>query len=230
MIQLSGNDMDQISDQLPIVASTSANVGKVSDGYRLKWEHVAIVLLGGAAVISTGLLYTNWKSATLGKKVSGNVVDFLKHHGATVKEGKIVGGPVTILMDTDEAVVNTVDAILRDITKKANIQQQQQAQHPKNGEDSDDVGSVATARKLPRRNQRNRPLQNTENAEAGGQPKFPEPPISGKTGMPLVDVEEASNANDTRDSGYPSDDVVGGEDFSYSPPMPPGMKPPTNIP
>jgi hypothetical protein len=223
--------MDQISDQLPIVASTSVNVEKSSDGYRLKWEHVAIGLLAGAAVISTGLLYSNWKSATLGKKVSGNVVDFLMHHGATVKEGKIVGGPVTIPMDTDEAVVNTVDAILRDITKKANIQQRQ-TQNPRNGDDADDVMGAATSRKSPRRNQRNRPLQNTENAEAGGQPKFPEPPISGKTGMPLADNDgeggPGSNVNDVRGSGYPSDDAVGGgEDYSYEAP---GPKPPANIP
>ena len=62
-----------------------------------------------------------------------------------------------------------------------------------------------------------------------GPPIFPEASISGKTGMP-VSREAMLEGGSVSQGGYPSESGGREEDFSYNPPMPPGMVPPTQMP
>jgi hypothetical protein len=186
----------------PTVVAPGVAPGKSGGGFHLKWEHVAMAVLCGAALTSSGMLYVQWKHAALGRRVSGDVVNFLKHHGATVEGVKVSGGPVMVPMSVDEAVVSTIDTILRDITRKAAGSAKPHQQHQQ---------------------QDAQPHQ----ASAGGPPPFPEPPISGKTGAPVAREQQQQQ----HDSGEAEDMSRGeGGDFSYKPFSPPGVSPPGNVP
>lgn len=182
--------------------------GKVNG---FKWEHLLVAILGGAAVASSGLLFFQWKHAALGRRVSGDVVDFLKRHGSVVSGGRVAGGPVTASMVVDEAVVNTVDTILRDITRRTLLAQASNKPLPPKEEEEEDNAPQPQPQPQPQ--------------PRGGSPKggrvFPEPVISGKTGKPVAhDGEEDGDMSQGNNS----------EGFSYNPPMPPGMRPPGNMP
>jgi hypothetical protein len=231
-------DMQQLANTTGVaslpVSGTAPAVGTCNGtGFKFRWEHVAIAVLGGAALVSTGMLYTQWKHASLGRRVSGDVVDFLKTHGATVNGKKIVGGPVSVPMDVDEAVVSTVDTILKDISRRATRppragQQQQQAAQdqvlpPSGG------GGMPTPSSGGRPSPKQSPSMVPQQGGAQGPPQFPDPPISGKTGMP-VSREAMLESGSVSQGGYPSESGGREEDFSYAPPMPPGMVPPTQMP
>jgi hypothetical protein len=49
----------------------------------------------------------------LGHRVSTLVVNFLKRHGAVVNGRHIIGGPIARRMNTNEAIVCTVDMLLK---------------------------------------------------------------------------------------------------------------------
>ena len=209
--------------------------GQGKHGFKFNWEHVAIAVLGGAALVSTGILYTQWKHASLGRRISGDVVDFLKVHGAKVSGKKIAGGPVSVPMDVDEAVVSTVDAVLKDITRRA-------TRAPRSGQDQqpqqqDQVlppseGAMPTpssgGRPSPKPQSPTMMPQQPGSGQQGPR-VFPEAPISGKTGMP-VSREAMLEGGSVSQGGYPSESGGREEDFSYAPPMPPGMVPPTQMP
>lgn len=169
-----------------------------------------------------------WKHASLGRKVSGDVVDFLKMHGATVSGGKIVGGPVSVPMEVNEAVVSTVDTILKDISSRAT-----RSRKPPPARTSDD-SLPPTAEQAPHPVSRMSPTNARAVHKPTGQaqqgpPQFPEPPISGKTGK-VLSTEATLEGGSVSRGAYPSESGGDGEDFSYAPPMPPGMAPPTQMP
>lgn len=208
--------------QTPSVKQTTGTCsGKKHNGFT--WEHAAILILGGAAIVSSGLLYTQWKHAAVGRKISGDVVDFLKLHGAQVSGKKILGGPVSVPMDLDEAVISTVDTILGDITHRAKRPPSQQpdqgpaAPTPSNG--GRPAPGHAPQAPAPA------PMPATS---GGATPAFPDPPISGRTGMPISQGAMMQSGS-ISGSGYPSESAARDEDFSYSPPMPPGMRPPSQM-
>lgn len=206
---------------LPVVELTGGTC-KGGNGFKFRWEHVAIAVFGGVALVSTGVLYTQWKHASLGRRVSGDVVDFLKTHGATVSGKKIMGGPVSVPMDVDDAVVSTVDTILKDISRRAS-----------RGPRGATAQTAAPPPPAPSSGGRLSPKPQAPTMvpqkEQSGPPQFPEPPISGKTGMP-VSREATLEGGSISQSEYASVSGNREEDFSYTPPMPPGMAPPSQMP
>ena len=243
--------------------------------FKFTWEHGVMLALGSAALISSGLLWFQWKPATMGRRVKKDLVSFLKVHGAQVDGNKISGGPVTIPMTVDEAVVGTIDTIISDINSRtkrtpaagsaaaaagagaagAPRQGQGQGQGAAAHNRTPDVVAAAAAAAaaaasnaqgggIPRsgRSQGRAPAQGQMMMPAGasagqgqGQAQgqapasFPEPPVSGRTGRPVVEGNEPTMQLPQALGGMTHDsqgEVPQGDDFSYMPPIPPGMRPP----
>jgi hypothetical protein len=222
-----------------------------SGGFFSSWERVALVALGGAAVVASGLLLVQWRHAVVGRRVSRDVVDFLKHHGAAIDGEFIVGGPVSVPMKVDAAVVGTVDTLLRDITRHAASAAPAKDDRRQGAQSSGDEAAVAAAAVGSRAHRPKKGSRVGASAppaatrEEGGRPKFPEPMLSGKTGLPVAAREEDEDGGEDGPRSLPPslNEPQGGRgqggggshsdqenDFSYQPPMPPGMKPPANIP
>jgi hypothetical protein len=172
-----------------------------------------------------------WKHASLGRRLSGDVVDFLKVHGARVNGKRIVGGPVSVPMDVDEAVVSTVDAVLKDITRRASRgPPAEHAQQATAGAAPGQGGPIPSNGGRAGSSRPNSPAMAPQQEQSqSGQRVFPEPPISGKTGLPVTSDPTIEGGNFSQ-GGYPSESGNREEDFSYNPPMPPGMMPPTSMP
>lgn len=207
-------------------------------GGKVNWQQVMIAVLGGAAVATGGMLYFQWRHASLGRKLSGDVIDFLKRHGAVVDGVTISGGPVTVPMKVDDAVINTIDTILRDITHRSQPKpaggKQPSSGSPVRREQQEaaaaaDEGATAQEQQQPSarsksRHRRGSPVMDDgsqqQQQQQGGecQRAFPELPISGRTGMPV----SAGDSGGRSPMGAPPDD------YTYTPPMPPGMTPPGN--
>lgn len=225
--------MEQLASSTGTLApqQVSGVVCPSTKGSFVKWEHVAMAVLGGAALVSSGILFVKWKDAALGRKVSEDVVGFLKHHGATVEGKKISGGFVTVQMSVDEAVVNTVDTILNDISRKAARPPPRPSADPNAQLPPTTAPRAFVPESPPQRRKGGRggsQVMAPQRPEAGGggPPQFPEPPISGKTGM-VVTRDATVDSGSLEGSGYPAESS-GGEDYTYTPPMPPGMRPPSN--
>ena len=243
------------SDGMPVIvgrqqASNQPDGAGADKGMR--WEHIVMMVLGGAAVLSTGMLVSQWRFASVGRKVSGDVVEFLKHHGASVEGDVIVGGPVSVPMRVGDAVISTVDTLLLDISRKAREPVAQS--HHRRSAGSDDSGGesraspsrsprpttgVTSSRKSQQRGSSILPDHPKNDDGVGGVSKpthFPEPVISGKTGLPI-----SRDGGGGGGSGVASDDIRGAyppesrdgqtdDDFSYQAMMPPGRVPPPNMP
>lgn len=193
--------------------------------FKIRWEHIAMAVLGGVAFASTGVLYMQWKHASLGRKLSKDVLEFLVQHGAIVHGKKIMGGPVSVQMETSEAVISTVDTILKDISRRA-----VRAPHKKTDFDPDHQQQMNSSQPQPQPQLSNggRPTQQQQQSSnpdtRQGPPEFPEPPISGKTGRPVSREDISVSGSFSSESGAVD------QDFSYTAPMPPGMRPPGQIP
>jgi hypothetical protein len=188
-------------------------------GFKIKWEHVTMAVLCGAAVVSSGMLFMQWKQAAVGRRVSTNVIEFLKQYGSTVNGRTISGGVLLAPLNVDEAVVSTVDFFLTDVARKSAAHQQQQQQQQQTHEMQPEGKSHSPPMPMQ--------AQQQQQQQQSGPPVFPEPVISGKTGKPIsreVTVEDGQVTG----GGYPSEGASG-DDFSYVPIMPPGMSPPGNM-
>jgi len=224
--------------------------GKGMKKFKFTWEHGALLLLGGAALISGTMLWFQWKPATIGRRVRGDLVTFLKKHGAQVDGNKISGGPVTIPMTLDDAVVGTIDTIISDINTRAakrgpagSVGQagsagQGHARTPEIVAAAESAHGAGGAVPRPGRSQGRGQGQGQQQqmmmpagsaAPQGGKSGFPEPPISGRTGNPIVAPNEPTMQLPQVIGGMTHDsqgETPQGDDFSYQPPIPPGMRPP----
>jgi hypothetical protein len=187
---------------VPAVTGKPAVAGKKGG---VNWELIALAAAGSIAVVTGGMLVVQWKHAALGRRISNDVVDFLKLHGAVVAGKNISGGPVTVPMTIDQAVVGTIDTIIKDI----NVRAMSKAQAP-GGADPKRAQAVTAA---------------AEGAAppAGGRPEFPEPAISGKTGQPVKEEEDLKPGQAPAEYAFAKNAT--GEDYSYVPHTPPGMRP-----
>lgn len=256
--------MEALSAASPL-ALTGALPGKGGRKLKFTWEHGAMLLLGGAAIISSGMLLVQWKHATMGRRVSKDVVTFLQKHGAQINGKKISGGPVTIPMNVDEAVVGTIDTIISDINNRTSKKAPgpvgpagaRQPGPPGSHARTPDVvaaamgqagivpgGPVVRSGRSPAQgrgpaDQLMMPVGSTEGAgnsasghmpQAGnGKGAFPEPPLSGRTGLPVGRADEPMMRLPDAIGGMSHDsqgEAGNGDDFSYQPPMPPGMQNP----
>ena len=74
-----------------------------------------IIGLGGVTVVAGFALFSQWKHATLGRKVRRSVVRFLKDHGSVVQSGIVTGGVVQQPLKIDTAVNATVVQMLNGV-------------------------------------------------------------------------------------------------------------------
>ena len=74
-----------------------------------------IIGLGGVTVVAGFALFSQWKHATLGRKVRRSVVRFLKDHGSVVQNGIVTGGVVQQPLKIDTAVNATVVQMLNGV-------------------------------------------------------------------------------------------------------------------
>lgn len=147
-------------------------------GKKLKWEHVALMVLGGVAVASSGMLYFQWSHATVGRRVTSNVIDFLKLSGAKIEGNTIVGGALTAPLPVPAAVTATVSHMIQETAVNLiQRQRQQQAQSPPN------MGMTGPS-SPPLQQQQQQIMTAPTPTDRNG--VFPEPPISGKTGLPVT--------------------------------------------
>lgn len=230
---------------VPAAATAVVTPGApVANKSKFKWEHGAMIALGGAALITGGMLLMQWKHATMGRKISKDLVAFLKMHGAQVDGDQISGGPITVPMSVDEAVIGTVDTIIRDVNGRTGPKRPQQ----KGGAKVPDVVAAAEAAAAAqaqaqaqaqgqahpgngRAPARGSQMITPQVAVQGGNPVFPESPISGKTGLPVSQPGEQTMMQLPQTIGGMTHDSRGeapgdGDDYSYRPPVPPGMSMP----
>ena len=226
---------------LPVAAATVAVPGNHGKKFKFTWEHGVMIALCGAALISGGLLMVQWKPAMMGRRVKKDLVTFLKAHGAQVEGDKISGGPVTIPMTVDEAVVGTIDTIITDINNRTKKTQQPPRHNNRTPEvvaAAADAAAQGAQGATPRsgRPQGRSPADQMmmpagAQAPQGGKPEFPEAPLSGRTGKPVTQQQQPEQQMQLPQTigGFTHDsqgDVPSSGDFSYIPPMPPGMRPP----
>lgn len=239
--------------QVPIVEPPQIGVVPGIKGKRkFPWEYVLLASISGVAALSAGFAFLQWKHASVGRKVSKDVLGLLKGLGATVNKGSISGGPVTVQMPVDVAVTRTVENMIDEVVEIAKRkgkakthaqqpqappvdypqtntpQQPQQAMARKGGRGSA-VGAVPAVMPDPDDSRRG----STRMSE---QPEFPEPAISGRTGEQVSRTTEDPMGSQgpigmLQQSGYPAEGSANSNnDFSYQPIVPPGMRPPGQIP
>jgi hypothetical protein len=100
-------------------------------------RNILLLAAVGTAAASGAALAIQWQKAQLGRRVSKDVVAFLKLHGSVVDDHMIQGGPVIVPMKVDDAVVNTVNTILRDLSNHA---QKKRTSDQQRQEGFDEVG------------------------------------------------------------------------------------------
>jgi hypothetical protein len=155
------------------------------------------------------MLAMQWKHAKLGRKIQTDVLDFLKLHGSVITDRHISGGFITApAMDINEAVVATVETIIRDLN--AEVKKKMSAPQPRQQQqDPDDYSIPGPADKMP--------------------DEFPEPQISGKTGAVVKKALESPGPGQVKerfgDFEMLGAQTGGDQDFSYIPPSPAGQRP-----
>ncbi len=165
------------------------------------WKTIGLLAIGGVAIASTTALVLQWKHASLGRHISGEVVDFLKLHGATVNDGQIFGGPVRVSMPVRAAVVNTIEAIIGDVNAKARSPPKQSRKTREDAEETDEEPIGGRHAEKPK--------------------KFPEPiGLSGKTGLPIG--KQVPSDSDGGIGNYTPGPGDSAGDYTYKPPMPRG--------
>jgi hypothetical protein len=211
---------------IPTLTTDTGASGK--NKWKFTWEHGVMLVLGGAALVSGGMLAVQWKHAKVGRKVSSNVVTFLQKYGATLSGDIISGGPVVTQMPVDEAVVGTIEKILSDINNRVEAKKRQPSgASPQEPAMAQQQQVQAQAQGRPGRTpvHGSPVMQSMQPAQQGGeQPTFPEAPISGKSGLPVQQGTEGYTGTMSHDSQGASD----AQDYSYQPPIPPGMMPPVS--
>ena len=166
---------------------------------KFSWEHIALVALGGAAVVSSGLLMVQWKHAQVGRRVTGDVLDFLQMCDAKVQGKFIVGGPVTVPMKIDDCIVSTVDTMIKDFHDRALVaKENQQKHHIKRRAESVAAGQMSAQRFDPPAH------YDGPNAPPGGEEfrnkPLPESLIDSRTGKPVGQGQTAHAADEPADS------------------------------
>jgi hypothetical protein len=210
----------------------------------IPWTYIALAVLGGCTLATGALLMTQWKHARLGRKVERDVLTFLKHYGSSVKGKVVSGGLLNVPLGVEDAITGTVNTMIKDVHTR--VMAIKKAAPPKSGEDDSDEpqegtapmvtpspksgdGATPKAQRMKRGSAMvggSKRIPSGEEGETGGPPEFPEPTISAKTGKVIKAM--TGQVEETRIIGSLTRDTVDSreddDDFSYKPPIPPGMR------
>lgn len=175
---------------VPLAKFAGRGLGGVAGG--TNWKTIGVVLLGAVAVGSTAMLAYQWRHAKLGRAVQTKVVDFLKMHGATMTDKRhIAGGPVTVPITVEEAVLGTIDQVIRDINADVRAKKAAAAAAAASAAPSAGTAPAAPKPVAPA------PMGGAPPPGATRPTEFPEPPISSRTGRPVKKTKRSKSPADS---------------------------------
>jgi hypothetical protein len=228
-------------------ATAAGGVADASKAKKVPWEYVALAVLGGATVITGTFLAVQWKHAAVGRKVQKGVVDFLTHYGASVHGKTISGGPLNAPVTVDEAVVGTVNTMIKDVHGRVAQSKRRAAPANAQAQPSPQQQQAAAAAQYEQQLYHARPQKDVRKPQTDAPgPEEAIVPQMRSTGARSRAAQVSSGDASGPFGGFsPSDgeappnqrggapgavDVSGSGDgdYNYVPPTPPGMRRPPN--